>query len=176
MLIQLSGSITVHIFLILHFLRPWVPPSTGSWMRTINGAVLSILMEKITLPKKNPSLTALICCVFIDLAPSLAEMRHAVIPLLVFRLSISSSPSHILGCSSHRSCQGRPPPWGLLFGLRGRAINQPYQPLLLSCWCWKTSGSLVAFRGLQRSDESYGRCKEKMEKGCVYCDRFSRHE
>lgn len=25
MIIQLAGSITVHIFLILHFLRPWVP-------------------------------------------------------------------------------------------------------------------------------------------------------
>lgn len=63
-------------------------------------------MEKITLPKKNPSLTALICCVFIDLAPSLAEMRHAVIPLLVFRLSISSSPLTHLGLQQPQELPG----------------------------------------------------------------------
>lgn len=62
-------------------------------------------MEKITLPKKkNKPSTELICCVFIDLAPSLTEVRHAVIPLLVLQASISLSLG--LPAAAHASGRG----------------------------------------------------------------------
>lgn len=69
-------------------------------------------MEKITLPKKTP--TELICCVFIDLAPSLTEVRPAVIPLLVLHASISPSlglpaAAHTSDCSSRGSSEGPHP-------------------------------------------------------------------
>lgn len=68
-------------------------------------------MEKITLPKKKKKPTELICCVFIDLAPSLTEVRHAVIPVLVLQASISHSLSlpaaaHASGRSSRGSRRG----------------------------------------------------------------------
>lgn len=137
-------------------------------------------MEKITLPKKKTP-TELICCVFIDLAPSLTEVRHAVIPLLVLQASISHSLSlpaaaRASGRSSRGSSKGPHPPWVLLSGLREQPISWPHQPLLVSCCQPRASRSMVAFGGPQRSEGSCSRGKERMETGCMYCERFRSRE
>lgn len=130
----------------------------------------------------------MICCVFIDLAPSLTEVRHAVIPLLVLQASISLSlglpaASHASGRSSRGSSKGpHPPLWVLLSGLREQAISWPHQPLPVSYCQPRASRSMVAFRGPQRrapiaeEKKTHSRGKEKMKKGCMYCGRFRRHE
>lgn len=136
-------------------------------------------MEKITLPKKNPNSIDLLCVHRFSPFPDRREAccDPTDCPSGVHQ-SFPQPPAaaHCSDCSSRGGSEGPHPLRVLLSGLREQPISWPHQPLLLSCCQPRASRSMVAFRGPQSREGSCSTGKEKMEKGCMYCERFRRHE